>query len=54
MDKTKCYYCQESSIEGHVVFCSIECAVYSGCYSVTKGWIRNVEEYCREKEEHKL
>jgi len=50
MNKNKCYVCQERDIKEKEVFCSIECACYSGCFSVTKGWIKDVEKYKRERE----
>lgn len=50
INKTKCYYCQKRNIKGKQIFCSIECAVYSGCFSVTKGWIKNLEKYKKDRE----
>lgn len=50
LDKTKCYVCQINKIVGKEVFCSIECGVYSGCYSVSKGWIKSVKDYIKKRE----
>jgi len=50
-DKPNKFKCQECGIEFEVgesnntlLYCSVECAVYAGVYSVTKGWLVSEEE----------
>ena len=31
----------KNKVEKPYLYCSIECACYDGCYSVTKGWIKH-------------